>query len=112
MSKDDYFVIASKILVQLYKKFKGNEIEEGYFTAMSKQFPISEDYLRNVFYMLKENGYIEGNIVKAWGGDIVYIDYGKMEITLKGIEYLRDNSTIRKICETLKEARSIYSLFQ
>lgn len=112
MAKDDYYVIVSRILIQLYKKLKDKKIEEDYFMPMSKQFPISDNYLQEVFSMLEENKYIKGNICRAWGGDIVYIDYDSFKITEKGIDYLKNNSTIRKICDTLSEAASIYSLFQ
>lgn len=112
MAKDDYYVIAAKILVQLYKKLKCKKYDEDYFVAMSKQFPICEDYLNEIFSMLEEDGYIKGRIFRAWGGDIACIDYDSFKITVKGIDFLRDNSSIRKVCETLKEAASIYSIFQ
>lgn len=39
------------------------------------------------------------------------LDYQNLKITHAGIDYLQDNSKIRKICETLKEAKSIWELF-
>ena len=112
MAKDDYFVIVSKILVYLYRKLRHEQgLDVNYIKPMSKDFPISEDYLNEVIQMLVDDGYISGNIQKAWGGVIIYVDYQNLKITNKGMEYLRDNSTIRKICEKLKDAESILSLF-
>ena len=38
-------------------------------------------------------------------------DYQSLKITPEGIDYLQDNSKIKKICETLKEAKAIWELF-
>lgn len=113
MTKDDYYVIAAKILVYLYKKIKNKErMDSDYLSPMTKDFPIDEKYFFYVVEMLDRQGFIEVNMRKAWGGDIVSIDKESMRILPTGIDYLKDNSSMRKVCETLKEARSIFSLFQ
>ena len=62
-------------------------------------------------YMMKEQGFLTGNIMKEWGEDVVMVDYQSLKITPAGIDYLQDNSKVRKICKTLKEAKSIWELF-
>ena len=57
-------------------------------------------------------GFVERVLItRAWGGDIVLMDISKMRITPAGIDYLRENSVIRKIVEYLPEARTIWELF-
>lgn len=116
MAKNDYEVIVCKILIHFYKRLQGKCSEEdieAYINANTKQLPISEDYLNAVLLDLIEAGFIaDAKVVKAWGGDIMYIDTNRARVTLKGVEYLRSNSIMRKIAETLKEAAPIWSLFQ
>lgn len=112
MAKDDYYVIVAKILVYLYKIMKDSNLKKEYYLApMTEDFPISEEYFNYVIEMLEKEGYVEVEIVKAWGGNIVSIDVDNMRILPKGIDYLSDNSKIKIICETLKEAIPIISLF-
>lgn len=111
MAKDDYYTIVAKILVYLYKKYKQKDIEQGYITPMTKDFPIKEEQLIETISMMIEQGLVKGKCIKAWGGDIVMLDYDSLKITPTGIDYLQDNSKIRKICETLIEAKPIWELF-
>lgn len=112
MSNNDYYVIVSKILVYLYKKYLGKDIPDDYICERTTDFPISDEQLRKTIEMMADQGFIKGKLIKAWGGDIVCVDYNSLEITPKGIDYMIENTTIRKICNTLKEAKSIFSLFQ
>lgn len=112
MAKDDYYVIVAKILVYLYKKLKGYKVDKDYITPMTKDFPIEGDYLNEVIAMMCENGYVKGTIIRAWGGDVIMVATDNLKITEKGIDYLRENSTMKKIVETLEEAKKIYTLFQ
>lgn len=115
MAKDDYYIIVAKILVFLYKKLKGKEkrdIKE-YIIPMTNDFPINEDYLNYVIEKMLEQGFVEKvTVIRAWGGDIVGFDYSEMRITPLGIDYMLDNSRLRKVIEGLKEAAEISSLFK
>lgn len=111
MSQDDYYVLVAKILVYLYKKYKQNDVDEDYIAPMTKDFPVKEEQLMETIAMLIGQGYVKGKYVKSWGGDIVMIDYHSLKITPAGIDYLQDNSKIRKICETLEEAKTIWKFF-
>ena len=115
MAKDDYYVIVCKILIFLYKKLKGKDDRknEEYIVPLSKDFPIDEEYLMYIIEKIVEQKMVEKVIItKAWGGDVIKIDYSKMRITVEGIDYLRENSVMRKVAETLQEAMPIFSLFQ
>ena len=111
MSQDDYYVLVAKILVYLYKKYKQKDVDEDYIAPMTKDFPVKEEQLMETIAMLIDQGYVKGKYVKSWGGDIVMIDYHSLKITPAGIDYLQDNSKIRKICETLEEAKTIWKFF-
>ncbi len=111
MAKDDYYTIVAKILVYLYKKYKQKDIEQNYILPMTKDFPIKEEQLLETISMMIEQRLVKGECFKAWGGDVVMIDYNSLKITPTGIDYLQDNSKIKKICETLIEAKPIWELF-
>lgn len=112
MGKTDYYTIVAKILVYLYKKYKHIATDEDYIAPMTKDFPIGAEQLNETIDMMKEQGFLRGDFTKVWGDDIVMIDYKSLKITPAGIDYLQDNSKIRKICETLKDAKSIWELFR
>lgn len=115
MSKDDYHVIVCKILVYLYKRLKGKSKipPEEYLVSKTKDFPIREDYLIYVLEKMQEQGLIERvSFTRAWGDEIVMMNVDKIRITPDGIEYLRENSVMKKLIYTLPEAASIISLFQ
>ena len=75
MGKSDYYTIVAKLLVYLYKKYKRMNVDEEYILPLTKDFPISEEQLMETVDMMQEQGFVIGNIVRAWGGDIVLIDY-------------------------------------
>lgn len=111
MAEDDYYTLVAKILVHLYKKYKQKDIEEDYIYPLTKDFPVKEEQLIETISMMIEQGLIKGTYIKIWGGDIAVVNYNSLKITPSGIDYLQDNSKIRKICETLIEAKSIWELF-
>lgn len=111
MAKNDYYTIVAKILVYLYRKYKGLTSDSEKIIPMSGDYPVEEKQLMETIGMMQEQNFIKGIIIRDWGGEIVIVDYDSLKITPQGIDYLRENSTIRKVCETLKEAAQIWSLF-
>lgn len=114
MAKDDYHVIVAKILIFLYKRLKKKDTRtvEEYISPMTDDFPIDEEYMQYVIEKLSERGYVERvHITRAMGGVIVRMDCSSMRITPEGIDYLRENSTIRKVALALKEVVPIAGLF-
>ena len=109
MGKDDYYVIAGKILVYLYAKLKGKSDQkpEEYLRAMSEDFPISEEYFNYVLDEINAHGYTQMTTIKCWGGDIER-DLSSIRITQEGIDFLTDNLKIRKAIEAIPMAASIF----
>ena len=58
MAKDDMQVLFCKTLIYLYKVLKcKQERDEYYIQPLTKDFPISEDYLQTVLIELQEKCY-------------------------------------------------------
>ena len=112
MGKDDYFVLAAKILVYLYSKLKGKEKRDiSYLSPKTKDFPIEEEYFEYVLLQLEKQGYIENLYVqKYWGGQIVKVT-DELQITPAGIEYLQENSMMKKVFSTVAELASFAGNF-
>lgn len=62
---------------------------------------ISENRYNALLVMLVKNGYVEGAVVKKYTDEEVYrvVNIDGMHITLKGLEYLFENSLMRKISQ-------------
>lgn len=92
MAKDDYFVIAYRILDYLYQCF-----EQGNMPDVNAIFPselgTNDKTWIDTIQELRDKGYIilYGEIYKDFLGK--YIDFGGMKITLKGIKFVLDNRT-------------------
>lgn len=109
MAKDDYFVIAYQILAYLYRCLKdGKEPEKAMLEPGSRYLPINEKYWSYIMENLQNQGYIDGITVHhPWGRETVIEDLETCQITPSGIEYLCENSTIKKAYKFVKEAISI-----
>lgn len=106
MAKDDYYVIAYKILVYLYACLKRRIIfnREAFYKAIGKDH-INEEYLTDVYRMMTKEGLIKGlSFTKAWGD--VYVlstDEERARITPQGIQYLQDNSKMKSVGKALTD---------
>lgn len=61
MAKDDYYVIAYRILAYLYACLKaGEQVDISYITAQSDAINISQNYWEYIMRHLYEDGYIDG----------------------------------------------------
>ena len=97
------FKIIYKILRQLEKSMSLEEIDKNNFTA--EHFKVSEPYFARIMKLLVDNDYISG--VDVWiSMDTDYPKYCliRPEITLKGLEYLNENSLMKKAAELAKGA--------
>ena len=108
MSKDDFHVIAYRILKYLYETFKQGELadlEQLSYTALE----INERYFNMIMLELLKNGFIEGvDEVSSLGSLKPQIRINRsIHITLQGIEYLTDNSTIAKAKRFLQDVKSV-----
>ncbi len=98
MARDDYFVIAYKILAYLNECLTHDAVPDMNEIGMdSIKLDISRTYWNYVMLHLLEDGLIEG-AHKVTMGDTYGIKLAPdFNITPKGIAYLRENSTIKEV---------------
>ena len=109
MSKDDYHVIVYKILAYLYVQLKrGEKVEEKYITHDSVLLNINYRYWEYIIENMLMQGYIRNVIItRPWGGEIIFEQLDQCEITPAGIEYLCDNSLMKKVKQFMKDVKEI-----
>ncbi len=110
MAKDDYHVIVYRILAYLYACLKSGEpVDMEYLTYGTKAFPVNESYWSYIITTLAESGYVRGvcfiPILGQGEKGIKRMD--NIQITPAGIEYLRDNSAMKKAKEFLTGLKEI-----
>lgn len=108
MAKDDFHVIAYRILEYLYQCLKKGQDPDTNLIS-SKSYEINDRYFNAIIKQLYDNGYIDG----VAGFNVIGCNYTQMKITsnicitLLGIEYLTDNSFIEKAKRFLKETKEV-----
>ena len=106
MAKDDYYVLAYRLLAYLYACLKeGEKPDPEYFKAGTEKFPIGEEYWNYLFIHLCEDGYIEGIRITKRLQNMVSIRTCDIAITPKGIEFLQENTSMKKALQFLKEIK-------
>ena len=113
MAKDDYSVIVYKILKYLYARLKkGEPIVSEMLMYDGPLFNINRSYWVYVWSNLSEQGYITGlRNIKVAEGNYIKDQLSGCEITPKGIEYLSENSVMKKIEDRLKEVVDVITPF-
>lgn len=109
MAKDDYFVLAYRLLSYLYACLKeGEHPDMEYLRYGTKDFPIGEAYWEYLLSHLLEDGYLEGiQLVPITGRGRIIRLTDRINITPKGIAYLEENSSMKKAAEFLKSIKEI-----
>lgn len=110
MAKDDYFVIVYQILSYLYQRLKkGEDVDENMLSHDGQLFKVNKKYWAYIIYHLHETRLVEGaGFIKMDGLDIpMAVQIHDMRITPQGIEYLCENSFMKKAVAFLKEAKEI-----
>ena len=101
MANDDYFRILYVILTELYEaKKRGKKIN---LDNISPQRFIVEE--------ATGKGYIKGALIWKTKTGRMVAGIENMTITMDGIEYLQDNSKMKKVYEALKELKDWTSIF-
>ena len=100
----DNFKIIYKILRTLEKAM---EIAEFDISMIShEELGINITHWKSIMEMLLDNGYVKGiSIIKTVGSNGIKID--DIRITLKGLEYLSDNSLMNKAANIAKGIKEI-----
>ena len=94
MVKDDFFVIAYRMLSYLYACMKAGETPD--VSELSyERFKIQEKYLEDIVMMLFRSGYMEGD----------FCDGGKLSITMRGIEFIQFNYLMENAKNFLKTSK-------
>ena len=102
MVKDDFHVIAYKILRYLYVQIKnGKAVEVDRIMPENSEFVINEFYWEFILTELAGAGYIAGISIKQTdGNNRKWIDnMDGIRITMKGIEYLCSDEFMKKVME-------------
>lgn len=109
MAKDDYYVIAYKILAYLYSQLKkGEKIDPDMLMYDGGLFQINRSYWVYIIVNLLEQGYIKGiQNPNAGNGHYIREQLPDCEITPKGIDYLCDNNLMEKAKRFLKDIKDI-----
>ena len=106
MAKDDYFVIAYRILSYLYDCFQAGEKADKELFGPSA-LGINNGYWVNVMESLYREGYIIGVAFPSAIGGIPSVVIQNTKITEKGIAFLEDNGKMKKAAEVLKTIKDI-----
>ena len=108
MPRDDMFVVMYKILSYLYScEKKGEKPLPSLLTGEGDLLHINEAYFANIIEEMVDEGLVKGfQILKTWSGtkDVVTND---PRITIKGVEFLQENSMMKKVAKALKDAKDI-----
>ncbi len=109
MAKNDYFVLVYKILKYLYKCLKESQpVDRECLQYGTKDLPIDEVYWEYIFEHIAKDGYVEGVTVSEFINGEKSIKITKyIRITPKGIEYLEENSMMKKAAEAVKDFTSM-----
>ncbi len=106
MAKNDFFVIACRVLAYLYACMKeGQRADETVigFEALG----IPQRYWVRVIGSLHERGYITGVYDVSVLGSESTLLLREPEITMEGIEFLQNNSMIARAMSFLKDLKEI-----
>ncbi len=104
MPKNDYFLVAYKILSYLYDCFQeGTRADIAFYGA--EALGINNGYWANVIESLSDEGYIKGvEIINSAGGRTGVANIN-IKITQSGIVFLQENTLIAKARRALKTAK-------
>ncbi|MBQ7314927.1 MAG: hypothetical protein IJW83_02870 [Clostridia bacterium] len=108
MAKDDFFKIVYALLTELYAcKKEGCKVNPQDISP--ERFGINEGYLLDILAELLNEGYIKGILMRKTKGTGSYCVGGleDIDITMKGIEYLQDNSMMNKVRNILQELKNL-----
>lgn len=107
MAQDDMHVVMCKILSYLYWCLRnGVEPEQRHYAHDGDVLSIPYAYWAAIIRELVANGHVRGfAIVETWGGDSI-VNATSPAITMAGVEFLSENSMMRKALKFLQDAKS------
>lgn len=109
MAKNDLDYILFKILAYYYGVLqKKIRFDSRIFKALFDE-SVDEEYWMEIVRMPVDEGLLTGlNFVPAWGGAQILInDLSEGKITIAGVQFLKENSGMKKIAQGLSAATGI-----
>lgn len=104
MAQDDMHVVMYKILAYLYRCMKdGAKPDRGMYSADATG--INEAYWQCIMAELARRGLVKGIEVISTSGDD-YVTIRNPRITMEGVEFLMENSMMRRAFEFLRDTKS------
>lgn len=102
MAKNDMFVIIYKLLKYLYEAMKeGKRPSYEDICCNCKMYNIPLNYWNSIIKEMTKEGLVEGFIVKSTkDGDLIFMT-DNARITMKGVEFLEENKTMKKVKDFL-----------
>ena len=103
----EQFRIIYRILKTLQQAMDAEEFDRERIGA--EALGISDAMWRQLMRLLARNGYVDGvKIIEYDQGDLPIVKYtGRPTITLAGLQYLEENSMMRKAMEMAKDIQAI-----
>lgn len=101
----DNFVTIYKILKVLEKAMDFDELDMDLISA--KALGISENRRLALLKMLADNGYIEGVHIRETCDGMLLVAMPHPRITLKGLEYLEENSMMKRAYRLAKGIKDV-----
>ncbi len=103
---DDVFKIIYRILITLKKAMDLEEFDKSAISCESLE--ISKPKWSRIIMMLCDSGYITGvEIWNSYESSYPQVCLTRPEITLKGLEYLEENSTMQRLYKAAKGVKEI-----
>ena len=98
----DNMKVVYKVLAEVDKQMDNIDFDESFI----KNLKVSDNRINKIIESLVEDGYLTGiKISKPKTGNIVM--FINPRLTIKGMEFLQENSTMQKIKNGLKDVKDI-----
>ena len=104
MANNDYFTIVYKVLSYLKYCYE-NDLDPDADILQETVFNISQKQLIRSLMMLADDGYIKGLTVKQTKSGTVVGGINQLAVTSSGLQYLAENSMMKKAYKIFKEFR-------
>lgn len=101
----DNFKAVYRILSSLEKQMDKPTVDESEFD--NEQLGISKERWIKYIEMMQDVGYIKGCHIYRNMYEDIECDISNIQITLKGLEYLQENSIMQRIYKTAKGIKEI-----
>lgn len=106
MANDDMFKIVYCILKELYEcKKQGFKVCK--HDISHERFGIPYSYWLDILIEMQKRGYVDGVLYRSTKGTGRIVNYNDIDITFEGVEYLEENSMMKKVAEIMKDIKDI-----